>query len=165
MVSKSLGIKNIFVIDVHDEKIKTALSLGATEGLNVLTSDPYKFIKEKTKTNGIDFCIECAGKRSSMELAFSLTNPKGKCVLAGNLPKGDLISIDPMDLIQGKKIIGTAGGDSTLSKDIPKYTEWFEEGKLELNKLVTNIYSLEKINYAFEELLQGKVARNLIRLN
>ena len=76
--------------------------------------------------------------------------------------KGDLISIDPMDLIQGKKLIGSAGGDSILSKDIPLYTKWFQEGRLELNRMITNVYSLDEINIAFEELLQGKVARNLI---
>jgi Zn-dependent alcohol dehydrogenase len=164
MVAKSLGINNILVLDVHDKKIDTALSLGASAGFNVLSGNPIEFINNQTDNIGVDFCIESAGKRDSMELAFAITKQKGKCVLAGNLPKGDLISIDPMDLIQGKKLIGSAGGDSILNKDIPQYTEWFEEGKLELNKMITNVYSLDKINVAFEELLQGKVARNLISL-
>lgn len=162
MVAKSLGINNILVLDVHDKKIDTALSLGASAGFNVLSGNPIEFINNQTDNIGVDFCIESAGKRDSMELAFAITKQKGKCVLAGNLPKGDLISIDPMDLIQGKKLIGSAGGDSILSKDIPLYTKWFQEDRLELNRMITNVYSLDEINIAFEELLQGKVARNLI---
>lgn len=162
MIAKSSGVKKILVLDVSDEKIDTALSLGATAGFNVLSGNPIEFINNQTDNIGVDFCVESAGQKDSMELAFIITKKTGKCVLAGNLPKGDVISIDPMDLIQGKSLLGSAGGDSILSKDIPQYTKWFEEGRLELNRMITNVYSLDEINIAFEELLQGKVARNLI---
>ena len=80
----------------------------------------------------------------------------------GILPNGEKISIDTMDLIGGKNIMGTWGGETKPDEDIPKYIDLFLDGKLKLNKLITHVYKLEDINKAFGELESGKTGRALI---
>ena len=100
-----------------------------------------------------------------MELAFqSIRTGGGLCVLAGNLPAGKTISIDPLDIIKGKRVIGTWGGETQPDKDIPMYLDLYRTGKLELSPLITQTYKLEEINQALEELEKGKLGRGLIEM-
>jgi S-(hydroxymethyl)glutathione dehydrogenase/alcohol dehydrogenase len=87
----------------------------------------------------------------------------GLCIVAGNLAAGQTISIDPINLIRGKRIVGTWGGETQPDRDIPHYAELYLNGKLKLNALITHEYPLEQINQAFEALEDGKVGRALIR--
>jgi S-(hydroxymethyl)glutathione dehydrogenase/alcohol dehydrogenase len=98
-----------------------------------------------------------------MEKAFqSVRDNVGLCVIAGNLPQGEHISINPFDLIKGKRIIGTWGGETQPDRDIPLYVDLYLSGKLRLKELVTHTYSLQNINRAFDDLSDGKGARILI---
>jgi S-(hydroxymethyl)glutathione dehydrogenase/alcohol dehydrogenase len=78
------------------------------------------------------------------------------------MPHGERISLDPMDLIRGKRIVGTWGGESRPDRDIPLYVDLYLAGKLKLDVLITHEYRLEDINEAFDDLEQGKVGRALI---
>ena len=74
-----------------------------------------------------------------MENAFAaLKAPRGLCVLAGNLPKGEQISIDPFDLIRGKRIIGTWGGGSKIDHDVAYYADLYLKGEFEMSCLITH---------------------------
>jgi S-(hydroxymethyl)glutathione dehydrogenase/alcohol dehydrogenase len=83
-------------------------------------------------------------------------------VLAGNLPHGERINLNPFDLIKGKRIIGTWGGESQPDRDIPLYVDLYLAGKLKLDMLITHEHRLEDINQAFDDQEQGKVGRALI---
>ena len=74
----------------------------------------------------------------------------------------DKITIDPMELIRGKKIVGTWGGETNPDEDIPKYVDWYQSGTLELDKMITHEYTLMNINEAFDDLENGKVGRAII---
>lgn len=75
-----------------------------------------------TDGRGVDYAIEAAGHRETMEAAFrSVRDSGGLCVLAGNLPHGEQISINPFDLIRGKRIVGTWGGETRPDDDLPRY--------------------------------------------
>ena len=120
-------------------------------------------ILEITHGKGVDYAIESAGRKDTMETALkSVRNGGGRCIIAGNLPSGEKISIDPMDLIKGKNIMGSWGGETKPDEDIPKYVDLFYDGKLKLNKLITHVYKLEEINKAFDKLVSSKTGRVLI---
>mgnify|MGYP002009951092 FL=1 len=67
-----------------------------------------------------------------------------------------------MDLIRGKIIVGTWGGETTPDEDIPKYVEWYLSGKMKLDKLLTHEYLLEDINQSFDDLDNGIIGRAII---
>jgi S-(hydroxymethyl)glutathione dehydrogenase/alcohol dehydrogenase len=158
--------KMIIAVDVFDHKLEQAKSLGATHIINARNQDPLAAIMELTGKKGVDYAIESAGKRETMEQAFkSVRDGGGICVLAGNLPFGEKISIDPMDLIRGKRIVGTWGGETQPDRDIPMYAEFYLSGQLKLDKLLTHTYSLTGINQALDDLENGKIGRALIDMS
>jgi S-(hydroxymethyl)glutathione dehydrogenase/alcohol dehydrogenase len=157
--------KSIIAIDLFDHKLELADSLGATETINCKEENVTACIKELTGGLGVDYAIEASGSSEAMELAFQSTRARGGlCVLAGNLPVGKTISIDPLELIKGKKIVGTWGGETQPDKDIPIYLDLYRTGKLKLAPLITQTYKLEEINQALEELGTGKLGRGLIEM-
>jgi S-(hydroxymethyl)glutathione dehydrogenase / alcohol dehydrogenase len=98
-----------------------------------------------------------------MEAAFRLVrNQGGLCVLAGNLPAGGRISLDPFDLIRGKRIIGTWGGETRPDRDIPRYVDLCVSGRWQLSKMITHTFALEEVNEALSALEQGKVGRAVL---
>ena len=101
-----------------------------------------------------------------MEQAFqSVRENGGLCVVAGNLPHGERISIDPFEFIKGKRIIGTWGGGTRPDEDILTYINLYQSCKLKLDELITHIYSLEDINTGMNHLEEGRVGRAIIDMN
>ncbi len=154
----------LIAIDIQEDKLKKAQELGATHLINPKTIDLLSAIKDLTQGKGVDFSLECAGKKEAMEYAFQVLNPSnGFCVLAGNLPKGESIQIDPFDLILGKRIVGTWGGGSEIDRDIAHYVSLYLDRSFDFNPLVTHEIRLEEINDLLEKLEAGKVGRGLIK--
>ena len=157
----------LIAVDVSEKKLEQAKRLGATHTVNAKSENPVAKILELTETSGVDYAFEAAGKRQTMEQAFEVTSARkgGLCVLAGNLPQGEKVSIDPFELIKGKKIVGTWGGETDADRDIPDYAQLFLSGKLNLSELLTHEYSLPDINKALDALEKGEVGRAVINLN
>ncbi|HVX14862.1 MAG TPA: zinc-binding dehydrogenase [Pirellulales bacterium] len=165
LAARALGAQPLIAVDVVDAKLAEASRLGATHAVNAHKCDPLSAILEITGGKGVDYAIESAGRRETMEAAFrSVRNQGGLCVLAGNLPHGEQISIDPYDLIRGKRVMGTWGGETRPDDDIPLFAGWFAEGRLPLAELISHEYPLEEINSALLDLEQGCVSRALIRM-
>ena len=153
----------IIAVDVFDHKLEQARQVGATHLINARQQDPFAAILEITGGCGVDYAIEAAGRRETMETAFRVVRDNGGlCVLAGNLPRGERISLDPFDLIKGKRIIGTWGGETQPDRDILLYVDLYLTGKLRLDGLITHTYGLDEINQAMDDLEHGKVGRALI---
>jgi S-(hydroxymethyl)glutathione dehydrogenase/alcohol dehydrogenase len=156
----------IIAVDVFDHKLKQAKEAGATHLINARKKDSLGALLEITGGRGVDYAIEAAGKREAMEVAFkAVRDCGGLCVLAGNLPPGERISLDPFSLIKGKRIVGTWGGETQPDRDIPRYIELYLQGKLKLDCLITHQYPFEDINCAFNDLEKGRVGRALIAIN
>jgi len=166
MAAIAAGTNKIIVIDVVEDKLNNAVSMGASHSINPIRQDVLSEIRRLTNQKGVDFSIEAAGRKDTMEIAFkSVKTNGGKCILAGNLPEGESIVIDPMDLINGKRIVGTFGGETNTDLDIPKYTDWYLSKKLPLSKLITREYSLNNINEAITDLKTGGLIRALINMS
>ena len=151
VAAKAASCKRIIAIDVHKQKLQLARQMGATEIINAKKEEPLSVIMELTDGEGADYAVESAGLKKTMEMAFmSVKDNGGLLVIAGNLSHNEKISISPFDLIKGKRIIGTWGGETIPDRDIPKYVRLYLKGKLDLDSLITHRFSLDHINRAME---------------
>lgn len=163
--AKARGYNPIIAIDIHSSKLENSISLGATHVINATNLNPLEEILKLTEGKGVDYSIESSGNTKAMEMAFkSVKSRTGKAVVAGNVRKGEMISIDPEDLNQGRKLLGTFGGETHLDRDIPIYEKLYLEKKLPIEKLISKIYNLNEINMALDALKNGETCRPLIKL-
>ena len=156
--------KIIIAIDINNEKLKFAKKLGATHTINATNNDPLESIK-KILPHGVDYAIEAAGSKEAMESAFSCLKDNGMLAIAGNVKDGVKISLTPFELIKGKKIVGTWGGDSNSEKDIPRYAHLFLKGVFPIQKLITHEYPFIKLNEAFNTLNKGHAGRIIVKIS
>ena len=166
MAVASLKAKTIIGVDISDHKLQQARKIGATHTIHAYEQDVQKEILAMTDGQGVDFAIEAVGCRESMETAFTVVRPNGGlCVLAGNVTHGETISIDPFDLIKGKRLVGTWGGETVPERDIPHYVYKFLHGVLPLSELITHESSLEEINAVVRAMDASEVGRALIKMS
>lgn len=164
LAAKMVGAAVIIAVDIREQKLIQARKIGVTHIINASLKDVLSTIQTITAGQGVDFAIEAAGKRETMETAFKSVKDKGGlCILAGNLPKGQKMEIDPFDLIKGKRVIGTWGGETDPDKDIQNYVDHFLSDRLNLSFFTSDIYRLDEINNSFNDLESGEVNRALIK--
>jgi S-(hydroxymethyl)glutathione dehydrogenase/alcohol dehydrogenase len=156
----------VIAIDVSAEKLALARSFGATHTIDARTSDPVNEIRALTGGLGVDYAVEASGQVKVIEQAFaSIRRGGGVCVFASHPEYGNLISIDPYELICGKQIRGSWGGSTNPDRDIAIFAQLYLEGKLPLEKLITKRYPLESINEALDDLEHHRVDRPLIEID
>jgi len=163
LAAKMRGCKKIIAVDVLEKKLDFAKSLGATHAIDANSIDPLEQV-HRIAPGGVDYAIDASGKKSAMEMAFEAINYQGTLVIAGNLGKDEKISLHPFELIKGKRIVGTWGGETVPQRDFPKYARAFLRGQLELDKLITHRFKLDEINEAFRLLEQGDAGRIIIEM-
>ena len=162
LMARHLNLKTIVAIDVQESKKAFALGLGASHFVSAKDAKGPDQLKE-IAPQGFDFAIECSGSAPAMESAYPLVKDNGGLlVIAGNLPHGQKISLDPFNFIRGKNIIGSAGGSSRPAEDFPLYLKWNQDGTFPMEKLITKIFRLEQINEALDQLEHGVEGRLLI---
>ncbi len=155
----------VIAIDVENSKLELAKKLGATHIINSKTQDALMFVREYSN-GGVDYAIEASGRSDIIEQAFQSVRDKGGlCVFASHPPEGQKISIEPHDLIRGKRIKGSWGGDCNSDRDIPHFCDLYLQGRLPLEELLTHTYSLNEINDALDDLENRKVVRATIEID
>ncbi len=163
MALKAAGCSKIIAVDVEPAKLAAVRELGATDTIDARAVDPVAAIRELTNGLGADCAVDAAGRARTIEQAFeSVRKFGGRCVFASHPPSGERISIDPHDLISGKRLQGSWGGASRPDVDVPRFAALFREGRLPLGRLIGSRYALADINRALEDLATGRVMRPLI---
>lgn len=152
----------IVAVDLNDNKLQQATKLGATHTINAQAENVLDRIGAITDGKGLDAAVEASGAPAAMETAFDAIRRGGTAVIAGNAPNGAKIRIDPMSLIQGKRITGSWGGGSVPDRDIAHYEKLHDSGHLLLGDIITHEFSLNEINEAFATLASGNAGRILI---
>lgn len=156
------GAGMIVAVDRLDEKLTLARSVGATHAINVERTPVGPAILELCP-GGLDVAIEATGVPAVMQQALEAVRPRGgTTVIAGNPRAGDLWSVDPRQFNQGKRILGTWGGDNEPDRDFPQYQQLLVEHRLPLDCLIERRYALSEINQALDDLEAGRAARPLI---
>jgi len=164
LAAKMRGCKEIIAIDVLEKKLEFAKGLGATHAIDANSIDPLEQI-HSIVPGGVDYAIDASGKKTAMEMAFAAINYQGTLVIAGNLGRDEKISLHPFELIKGKRILGTWGGETVPQRDFPRYARAFLRGQLKLDKLITHRFKLDEINEAFRLLEQGDAGRIIIEMD
>jgi S-(hydroxymethyl)glutathione dehydrogenase/alcohol dehydrogenase len=166
MAAKIYDCSIIIAVDVEESKLQKAKELGATHLVNASEENPVEKIKAITDGKGVDYAIEATGKAKVIEQAFqSVRDNGGLCVFAGHPATHERISLDPFDLIKGKRIQGSWGGECDPDRDIPLLVKYYLEGKLPLDKMISHRYKLEGINDALDNLESNKLDRALVEMN
>ena len=154
----------IIAVDVNEEKLAMAKEFGATHLINASLCNPFQDIMQITASKGVDFSLEAAGRKEVVEAAYSVVKASGGlCVVAGNVPQGQKIEIDPFDLIRGKRIVGTWGGGADIDRDVKAYVQMFSENRLTLSRLITHEVPISEINELCSAMSAGIVGRGMVR--
>ena len=160
-VASMLGADPLIAIDQVPDRLALAKSLGATHVIYAAEEDAAKRIQEICP-GGVSLALEATGVPAVMEIAHaSVRAGGGLCLLAGNVPFGKKISIDPFDLIKGKNIAGSWGGATDPDRDIPRYVEMILKDELNLANMMSG-YRLEDINQALDDMEAGRALRPVI---
>jgi len=156
------GATPVIAIDVNPERLDVAGKMGASHCIDASDDDPVEQI-EKICPDGVDYAIEASGRPDVMLQALQAVRAQGgTAVVVGNAHYGERIELDPGLLNQGKRLMGTWGGDSLPDRDFPKYCDLIEAGRLDISPLLSKPYSLAEINTALDDLETRSVARPMI---
>lgn len=166
LATRLSSFSKIIVVDVETSKLELAKTLGATHLINATTTDPLAEILKITDKRGVDYAVEAAGLSSTIEKSFdAVKKGGGLCVFASHPKFGDKIKLDPFDLISGKRIQGTWGGECFPDRDVPKFVELYRSGQWPIDLFFGKKYKLEQVNEAMKDLADRKVTRALLEID
>jgi len=165
MGAKLAGAGKLIAVSRSDRKLAAAKQFGADYVIKSGVEDPVAKVKELTGGMGADYAIEAVGKGEVMMQAFGSIHAGGKCVIAGMAPLTEILTIMPFEFLLGKTIVGTVQGDIVAPIEIPRYVDMYMDGKLPLDKMITNVYKLSQINEAFAALDKSEVIRSVINIS
>lgn len=162
MASKIAGATTIIAVDISDERLKTALELGATHVINGTKQDTKQRILEITK-NGPKYIIELTGRPNMLAMANEVVAQLGTVALIAASAPGTTAPIEMMTLLNGRTIRGIVQGDSVPKIFLPKLIEYYKAGKFPFDKLV-KFYDFKDIEQAFEDSKSGVTVKPILRI-
>jgi S-(hydroxymethyl)glutathione dehydrogenase/alcohol dehydrogenase len=158
------GAGRIIAIDMVLSKLQSAKKLGATDTVNAADGDPVKQVMEMTK-GGVHYSFECLGAKATAEQAFRMLMPGGTATIVGMIPVGTKIELHGPDFLRELKIQGSAMGSNRFRVDMPRLVEFYMQGKLDLDHMISGHMKLEQINEGFATMKTGKIVRQVIAFN
>jgi S-(hydroxymethyl)glutathione dehydrogenase/alcohol dehydrogenase len=162
--AKLAGAERIFTIDLVERKLKFAAAFGATDLINASQVDPVEVIQDLTDGKGVDYAFEVIGKPETIRLAYQIIRRAGMAVVIGIASPSAQIEIPAQDLVRTeKRLVGSFYGSAVPRVDMPRLLNWYNQGQIKLDELITQTYTLDQINQAFDDLNAGRNARGMIR--
>jgi alcohol dehydrogenase len=156
------GARQIIAVDLAEDKLAQALTLGATHAVNAGAADALEQIRAMS-SGGVDYALEFAGSVRALELAYRVTRRGGTTVTAGLPPAAALFPLPAVSLVAEERTVkGSYIGTCVPSRDIPRYLDLFQQGRLPVDKLLTGRLSLDQINEGFDLLHEGKAIRQVV---
>ena len=152
----------IIAIDVLDNKLEYARTVGATHTINAAEDDPVQAVLDLTGKFGVDYAFEAIGNVKAARQAFDMVRQGGTAVFVGMMPWGSTIELPGPAFLREKKAIGCYYGSTRFRVDMPRLCEFYLAGKIKLDELVTRRYDLSQINEAFDAMKKGEVARSIM---
>ena len=155
------GALRIIAVDAVETKLSLAQEFGATDVVDASGGSVAEKIRDLTG-GGVDYSFEAIGKKETAEDAFAMLRAGGTATIIGMIPQGTKIELDGPSFLREKKIQGSSMGSNRFRTDMPRYIEFYKQGRLKLDELVSQRMKLEQVNEAFEDMKQGHVARSVI---
>ncbi len=156
------GAEPIIAVDVNAARLDVAQEMAATHTINAAEQEPLGAISDICQ-GGVDIALEASGRPEVMVQALTAVRSQGgTAVVIGNAAHGERVSIDPRELNQGKRLLGTWGGDNVPDVDFPRYCRLIQAGRLNIEPLRSEPFALHEINDALSALEHRRVARPVI---
>ncbi|MEK4922664.1 zinc-dependent alcohol dehydrogenase family protein [Cytobacillus sp. FSL R5-0569] len=157
------GASRVVALDINQTKLKQAKELGATDTFNSKDPDIVKQVREATG-GGLDYVFETAGAVPAMEVAYAITKRGGTTVTTGLPHPEHHFSFPYVSLTaEERNLKGSYVGSCVPDRDIPNFINLFKQGRLPVDKLMTDFISLDEINEGFDKLAKGESSRIIIR--
>jgi len=152
----------IIAIDLTEEKLSLAKSIGATHTINSKSNNPENEIINILGGNNLDVFIDNTGIPSIIEMGYKIINSKGRLVLVGVPKRGENINIFSLPLHFGKTITGSHGGNIKPEVDILRYLNLINHNSINLETLISKYFNLKDINNGISQLEQGKISGRIM---
>jgi len=162
--AKMVGANKIIGVDINPDRKNLAKKLGMTHFVNPreIEEDLVAHIIKLTD-GGADYSFECIGNVDIMRQALECCHKGwGVCTIIGVAGAGEEIKTRPFQLVTGRIWQGTAFGGARGRTDVPKIVDWYMEGKINIDDLITHVLPVEKINEAFDLMRKGESIRTVI---
>lgn len=158
------GANLIIGVDINPAKRAMAEAFGMTHFVNPneVEGDLVPYLVDLTK-GGADFSFECIGNVEVMRQALECCHKGwGTSIIIGVAGSGEEISTRPFQLVTGRNWRGTAFGGAKGRRDVPKIVDWYMDGKIKIDPMVTHTMPLDDINKAFDLMHEGKSIRSVV---
>lgn len=154
------GAGRIIAIDLDPFKLDLAKQFGATDTL-MASPDAHKQVLEMTQ-GGVHYSFECIGLKQTTEQSFAMLRPGGTATVVGMIPVGTKIELKGTDFLGERRIQGCMMGSNRFRLDMPRLVDFYLQGRLHLDQMISGRLKLDQINEGFEAMKRGGVARNVI---
>jgi S-(hydroxymethyl)mycothiol dehydrogenase len=159
------GARKVIAVDVDDRKLDWARGFGATDTVNSRSADPVPTIRDLTEGNGADVVIEAVGRPETYKQAFYARDLAGTVVLVG-VPTPEMqLDLPLLDVFgRGGSLKSSWYGDCLPTRDFPILVDLHLQGRLPLEKFVSETIALDAVEEAFAKMQRGEVLRSVVLL-
>jgi S-(hydroxymethyl)mycothiol dehydrogenase len=163
--ARLVGANRIIAVDVDDTKLGWAREFGATHTVNAKDSDVVEAIRALTGGNGADVVIDAVGRPETYKQAFYARDLAGTVVLVGVPNPAATLELPLIDVFgRGGSLKSSWYGDCLPSRDFPMLIDLFQQGRLPLDRFVSETIGLGDVEAAFEKMHHGEVLRSVVLL-
>ncbi|MGG5887433.1 S-(hydroxymethyl)glutathione dehydrogenase/class III alcohol dehydrogenase [Falsiroseomonas sp. HC035] len=163
--ARMVGADRIIGIDLNNGREEMARKFGMTDFINPNEVGHDKVVQAIVDLTGggADFSFECIGNVKVMRQALECTHRGwGESIIIGVAGAGQEISTRPFQLVTGRSWRGTAFGGARGRTDVPKIVDWYMQGKIDIDSLITHVMPLDQINHGFELMERGESIRSVV---
>jgi S-(hydroxymethyl)glutathione dehydrogenase/alcohol dehydrogenase len=161
---KMVGAEQIVGVDLNPARKPMAEKFGMTDFVNPseVQGDLVPYLVDLTK-GGADYTFECIGNTKVMRQALECAHRGwGKSIVIGVAGAGQEISTRPFQLVTGRVWMGTAFGGARGRTDVPRIVDWYMDGKINIDDLITHVMPFEQINEGFDLMRRGESIRSVV---
>ena len=163
--ARMVGADRIIGIDINPGREAMARRFGMTDFVNPREVGDDKVVQAilDLTGGGADFSFECIGNTRVMRQALECCHRGwGESIIIGVAGAGEEIATRPFQLVTGRVWKGTAFGGARGRTDVPRIVDWYMQGKIEIDPLITHVLPLERINHGFELMERGESIRSVV---
>ncbi|MDE0799301.1 MAG: S-(hydroxymethyl)glutathione dehydrogenase/class III alcohol dehydrogenase [Rhodospirillaceae bacterium] len=161
--ARMVGADKIIGIDINEGKVDLAKRFGMTDFINPKKVENVVEAITDLTNGGADYSFECIGNVETMRQALECCHKGwGESIIIGVAGAGQEISTRPFQLVTGRVWRGSAFGGARGRTDVPKIVDWYMDGKINIDDLITHTMPLNKINNAFDLMHEGKSIRSVV---
>jgi S-(hydroxymethyl)glutathione dehydrogenase/alcohol dehydrogenase len=154
------GARMIIAVDVFENKLATAREFGATHIVDASSRDPVQAIREMTG-GGVDYSFEAIGLKKTVTQCFESIRVEGTATVIGLMPVGEKLELDGRMFFRGR-YQGSMMGSNRFRIDMPRYVDFYMQGRLRLDEMITRRGRLEDVHEAFRAMEAGEVVRTVL---